>query len=166
MGWISKGHFSTKVRVEIVDGVPVPDTMWITATNEELGLQVEIDAQLEQGRMVATRLLCETSAGDRLTTELVRRVPLANLLRGGIASGLGVLPMMGKDLAALRAAGPVEETLKTVAIVYRLAYLAGDPPTAAVRSVFELPKSTASRWVQMARSQGHLGKTSPRTAGV
>ncbi len=38
---------------DVIDGVAVPDSMTITATNDELLLEVEILASLQGGRMVA-----------------------------------------------------------------------------------------------------------------
>ncbi|MGI8868763.1 MAG: hypothetical protein ACR2F6_07920 [Mycobacteriales bacterium] len=62
-----------------------------------------------------------------------------------------------EDIARLKAAGPTEDTLKWVARSYRLALILGEPPTRAVERDLRVPRSTAGRWVALARERGHLG---------
>lgn len=61
--------------------------------------------------------------------------------------------------------GPSDEDLRAVADVYQLAYVTGGAPTKTVMERLALPRSTASRWVRMARERGLLGPATPRKAG-
>lgn len=71
-----------------------------------------------------------------------------------------------EDLRSILDGGPTDEALRWVAKVYRLALVMGDSPTREVESVFELPRSTADRWVALARERGFLGKAEgPGKAG-
>jgi hypothetical protein len=164
--WIAKGHISGTTEVEVIDGVLVPQALRITATNEEIPLEVEINAEVVDGRMVARTITCTATGGAKLSTELLRQVPVANLVRAGTFSGPGFMSLVGTDIEALKATGPTDETLKVVAKLYRLAYVIGDPPTASVRTSFDVSKSTAARWVQLARHRGFLGPASPRAAAI
>jgi hypothetical protein len=49
--------------------------------------------------------------------------------------------------------------------MYRLSYACGVAPTKSVAELFEMPRSTAGRWIATARKKGYLGKASPRYAG-
>ena len=61
--------------------------------------------------------------------------------------------------------GPSDEDLRTVAALYQVAYATGQAPTKLVMNRLDLPRSTASRWVRMARDRGLLGPATPRKAG-
>jgi hypothetical protein len=58
-----------------------------------------------------------------------------------------------------------DEILERVASVYRAALKAGAPPTDAVKTAFDIPRSTAGRWVAETRRRGFLGPATPRRAG-
>ncbi len=156
---------TTTARVEIVDGVMVPSGLSVTASGDELPGDIEVRVVLQGGRMVAHQVTCIAREGDRITAAALRDIPVAKIVRLGVLSLPGTFALAGKDFVALRKAGPSEETLRTVAAVYRLAYLIGDSPTAAVRGAFDVPKSTAARWVQLARARGFLGAADSRKAG-
>lgn len=124
----------------------------------------------------AGRLLCkeltlrQRDDGPPVTSDALRAVPVATLMR---SAGLGALlasqPHSGggvemfplvldsETVDRVRALGPVRDSLQEVARVYRLALVLGDPPTRAVEATFGLPRSTAGRWVGLAREQGFLG---------
>ncbi|MFJ7525195.1 hypothetical protein ACIQ1S_09730 [Streptomyces griseus] len=51
------------------------------------------------------------------------------------------------------------EHLAQVAAIYREALKEGSGPTRAVANHFDIPHSTAAKWVGRARSQGHLRPT-------
>jgi hypothetical protein len=54
-----------------------------------------------------------------------------------------------------------------VARVYREAWARGDPaPTVAVAEAFSIRKTTAAKWVVVARRRGYLGPAVPRRAGI
>lgn len=52
--------------------------------------------------------------------------------------------------------GPTDENLQTIARTYRFCRLVGTPPTKAIQEIFNLPRSTATRWVAAARKKGFL----------
>jgi hypothetical protein len=57
------------------------------------------------------------------------------------------------------------EHLANVASVYREAWKAGEHPTKAVESHFEVSHSTAARWVGQARRRDHLGRPAEGSRG-
>jgi transposase len=61
--------------------------------------------------------------------------------------------------------GPSDEDLRAVADVYGLAFVTGGAPTKTVMERLGLPRSTAGRWIKMARERGLLGPATPRKAG-
>jgi hypothetical protein len=166
MGFLVKGSIDTNAAgIEVVDGVPVPSIMTATAVSEDPPLEVRLRIEPRDGRMVATSMKCSTGAGEHLSSELLRQIPVAQIVTLGVLDAIGTLTLAGADFRAMRAAGPTDDTLNTVAAVYRLAYLTSGRPTAYVRESFGVSKSTASRWVQLARSKGFLGAAFPRRAG-
>lgn len=58
-----------------------------------------------------------------------------------------------------------DQHLEEVADVYKRAHGKRQRPTQAVMVEWEVPRSTASRWVRLAREAGHLGPAKPRQAG-
>jgi transposase len=69
------------------------------------------------------------------------------------------------DPVAVGRKGPTDQALRMVGAVYRIAYLMGEPPTRAVAQTFQVPRSTAGRWVHLARERGFLGPATARRAG-
>lgn len=63
------------------------------------------------------------------------------------------------EVAEIRAAGPVDSSLKAVARFYNLAVAMGEPPAKAVENALGLPRTTASKWVRRARDKGFLAET-------
>lgn len=61
--------------------------------------------------------------------------------------------------------GPTDEALRKVAVVYAVTYAVGQAPVKKVTEVFGLARSTAGRWVTLARERGFLGPTTPGRAG-
>lgn len=55
-----------------------------------------------------------------------------------------------------KAAGPVEDSLRKVAMVYRAALATQSPPTKAVQDVFDLPARTAGSWISKAKGKGYI----------
>lgn len=56
----------------------------------------------------------------------------------------------------MRQNGPVDSTLREVAAIYRHAESMGARPVKMVTETFDLPRTTATRWVRMAREKGFL----------
>jgi hypothetical protein len=122
------------------------------------------------GRVVCQSLTVRQRAGGPpVTTEVIRSVPVARLTRGVVAEHWQTVDVrehevsfadarLTEEIAArLREQGPTRESLTWVARAYRLALVLGDPPTQAVERGLGLPRSTAGRWVALARQEGFLG---------
>jgi hypothetical protein len=75
----------------------------------------------------------------------------------GVGTAAPVLTEQEVELARLR--GPVDSTLRTTAAIYKAAAAVGDPPLQAVERTLGLPRSTAGRWVSLARGRGLLGRS-------
>jgi hypothetical protein len=161
-------------------------------------LQLDLEAQRGEadraGQFVCVRLEVRRRGGLPVTTEAVRSIPVAAIVRQAVRAHVGAVDigqpedgpvadaLLGKgepagerkshgrrghtvmlrsppwDLAQrAQLEGPSHDVLFWVAYVYRRAAVLGDRPTKAVESTFQLPRSTAGRWVAMARRHGHLG---------
>jgi hypothetical protein len=141
---------------------------------------LEADIVFEEGRFVIDRLTIQRREdGPLITTEGLRQIAVAALLHVAVegnvmhASPTGeagdkVLTWPWLLMLSERAqagGGPSEEDLFAVATVYQVAYATGAPPTRTVMQRFGLPRSTASRWIALARERGLLGPATPRKAG-
>lgn len=133
------------------------------------------------GRFVCYELdLQQLDDGPAVTSEALRRLPVAAMVRELAAAlwtqtgnpdrdaarwaeespeavGRWRLRLGTEEYERIRDQGPTAEALAWVAHAYRLALVLGDPPTQAVERLLGLPRSTAGRWVTLARAQGHLG---------
>lgn len=128
--------------------------------------RIEIEVLFKAGRYVAKSVKVTTLAGadTPVTADLLRAVSLEEMVREGVHrhmshhdAGVAVKP----DTSL----GPIDENLRAVAVVYRRAYAAGDPPKRAVSDGLGLNVNTAARWIMKARERGFLGPTEMRRAG-
>lgn len=159
------GGFSGDQKIEVIDGVPVPEKLWVKAVDPAWPFDVRIDVRLERGRMTIARVAYDVHEGKDLESGDLR-IPLLQIFRAGVASALaGLSALAGRNLAAIKEEGPTEENLKVVAAAYRLAYLSGHAPTQAVAELLQLQRPTAAKWVQRARDEGALGPAEERRAG-
>jgi hypothetical protein len=157
---------------------------------EEEGLySLEADVVYEQpvggrmGHFVCNRLTVKRREdGPPVTTEGLREVAVNAFLRLAVEGRLmrvgptirdgnkstWELTWAGPIALSERAqagGGPSDSDLRAVADVYQLAYVTGGAPTKTVTQRLGLPRSTASRWIRMARERGLLGPATPRKAG-
>jgi hypothetical protein len=156
---------------------------------EERLYSLEADVVYEQpvggrmGHFVCNRLTVKRREdGPPITTEGLREIPVTAFLRLAVeANRLRVGPReygghtssweltwAGPIALSERAqggGGPSDEDIRAVADVYQLAYVTGGAPTKTVMERLGLPRSTASRWIALARKQGMLGPATPRKAG-
>lgn len=159
--------------VEAAPGVGVPRRFSAKVWDlGDLPCDLELEAQLEGGRFVLTRLCgFRREGGPALTSEILRAVPVARVLRAVLEAITHDVSRSGDGRVHFsmtrvdREAGPTDENLRRVARVYRGAHLVGMPPTKAVQDHFGLARSTAGRWVMEARRQGFLGPGTERQAG-
>jgi hypothetical protein len=155
--------------------VVAPETFTYRSERRDLGCNVEIQAVFEAGRFVVDRLTIQRrEGGPPITTEVLRGVGVAIMLHVAVESnvmhpdGHKVTDWPWLLLPSQRAqagCGPAEEDLRNVATLYQVAYATGNPPTKTVMDRFGLPRSTASRWIALARKRGLLGPATPRKAG-
>jgi hypothetical protein len=174
--------------IPFAPGLAVPRAFTFRV-EEEGRYSLEADVAYEQpvggrmGHFVCNRLtITRREDGPPVTTEGIREIPVAaflrlavegNLLRVGPTERHGQtsswkLTWAGPIALSERAqagGGPNDADLRAVADVYQLAYLTGAAPTKMVMQRLDLPRSTASRWVRMARDRGLLGPATPRKAG-
>ena len=151
------------MRVTEVDGVPE-----LTSLRIELGKELRF--QDESGHLVHVAAV-EPSADTIITTDRLRRLPLALLARqaAAIAAGDEDEAVRGHD--ATRDSWPQgrrrpDSHYEEVAEVYRRALRAKLPPTKAVQDRWKVGRAMASKYVKEARERGLLGDPSrPGVAG-
>ena len=133
-------------------------------------LHVTIWLAVVEGRYVAREVCVESVDGQGVTGEALRGVPVARLIRETVeemsSGGDPGITTQGALRSMHERLSPVEQFLPNVAITYRLGYLAGDKATSWVAEWFEVPQSTAARWVRLARQRGLLGRTEKGKAGI
>jgi hypothetical protein len=150
---------------------------------EGLPYRLELRVVHEEGRFVVDQLTVKRrEGGPPVTTERLREVPIAALLRLAVESNImrvGPTTREGNRSSweltwasplalserAKGGGGPSDEDLRTVAALYQVAYATGQAPTRLVMNRLELPRSTASRWIALARERGLLGPATPGKAG-
>lgn len=102
-----------------------------------------------------------------MTPDALRAIPVANLTKMAGArhvlyeEGDGTLrqrALLDEDVDRIKRDGPTDQALRLVAYLYRLALVVGEPPTQTVERNLRLARSTAGRWVSLARKRGFLGK--------
>jgi hypothetical protein len=160
--------------VELIGGLRVSAEFSAHATGPGLPYDVTIEARYEGGRFrVLTLTTTSRPEGEPVTTEGLRKVPVGRIMQqaleklvveGEWQSGLVEWGPWGISMHT-RPKGPDEDAQLTVAALYRFAHLVGVPPTAYVAETLGLPKSTAGRWVGLARKSGHLGPALGTKAG-
>lgn len=154
--------------VEVAAGMHVPELVQVRDDSGDY--VVEVDVVPDAGRLVAQGVrVTRKPGGPAVTGEGLRAVQVASLTRRAIGRLLEVSERDGKqavtkrrklhpdDVPRLRENGPTTETLDWVAHLYRLALVTGEPPTKAVETALDIPRSTAGRWVAAARERGLLG---------
>jgi hypothetical protein len=149
------------------EGVLAPRRITATARSHDPDYDLELEVELERGRYVVKSLTCRARKGGAVTSEGVTHIPVKNILRQVVGRELRI-PLLSPGRAAnysLAEGGPTDQALKHAAAVYRMAHLMGLPPTESVAQDLSLPRSTAGRWVSMARQRGFLGPAAPRKAG-
>jgi hypothetical protein len=151
---------------------------------EGLPYRLELRVVHEDGRFVVDQLTVKRREdGPPVTTEHLREVPIAALLRLAVESNVvrvrGSATREGDTSSwelewasplalserAKGGGGPSDKDLRTVAALYQVAYATGQAPARLVMDRLELPRSTAGRWIRMARERGLLGPATPRKAG-
>jgi len=139
---------------------------------EQDGYRVEVVAAYDagDGRFVCDQLtIRRRQGGPPVTSEALREVAVAELVRLAIYEQVvKALPQAQTPVTlserARAGGGPGDQDLRAVVNTYVFAHLAGRPPVKAVMERLGLPRSTANRWVALARERGLLGPATPRKA--
>lgn len=159
------------VKIDLGDGLFIHSETVVSAPGPDDTIDIHIG--VAGGRLVADRVeVKRLESGAGITSELLRRIPVATLVRFGAhavqyvhgrreSGGLtvGAAWPSEEEGAYVARHGLDDETLKIVARTYRVAYLIGDSPTKKVEELLELPRSTAGRWVAAARERGYLSES-------
>jgi hypothetical protein len=150
---------------------------------EGLPYRLELRVIHEDGRFVVDQLTVKRKpGGPPLSTEGLRDIPVAALLRLAVESNVMRVGPTIRDgntssweltwasplelsERAKGGGGPSDADLQTVADLYHVAYATSQAPTKLVMNRLGLPRSTASRWIALARKRGLLGPATPRKAG-
>ncbi len=171
--------------VKIAPGIAaMSPSKWIVEDVSGFDVEIEIVA-LPATRNSAGRFVCESlkvtqrAGGAPVTSEAIRGVPVARLIRfiaaqsclsidnsSGTSIGLSDRRLTKATAEKLRSSGPTDEALEWVARAYRTALVLGESPTKSIESAVGLSRSTAGRWVSLAREKGFLGASEgPGRAG-
>lgn len=164
--------------VELVPGVRVAARFEVRfAADDAVPVDVRMVVAFDGDRFHVEELCCHRADGrPPVTGEAIRAVPVAQLLGRAVVPHVFDVEPTGAEDGSIRAtpvgafgpedvtSGPTDDALHKVATVYQLHYACGRPPTKAVEMIFEVPRSTAGRWVSMARDRGLLGPTTPGRA--
>lgn len=163
------------------------------AKTQHEGAEVEFDVVIDdRGTPQCRRLEVRTEDGS-VGGEMLRRIPVARLLRMAVTAAARKLepkregepdpdePWV-RDMpstermefyrdyakgarAPRRGSLLTDENLRQVAELYRAAIKRGDPPTQMVAEAMHVARSTAARWVGKARERGFLGPSMRGRAG-
>ncbi|HEY3867604.1 MAG TPA: hypothetical protein VGM10_04620 [Actinocrinis sp.] len=162
--------------VEILAGIAVQLPLTFTTAMERLGIEVEGLVDLVGDRLGCVQLEVKGAGEKTITGELLRQIPVGTLVASAVRTGLVQTRLV--DDGRLRVtepawltppegfpkAGPTDEALQFIALVYQLAYILGESPTKAVAQL-GMPYATASRWIARARDAEYLLPTGPGRAG-
>lgn len=146
--------WEVELRVARVDGVPRILGLRITPARRHTG-----GDELRPGLKVRDVVI---------STESVRRLPLARMLRAVLSVQEGDLKRASKELGVVergRGAQWPDEHYRLVAGVYRAAVNAGRPPNPAICARWEVSRAAASKWIRRARDLGYIGPPLPGRAG-
>jgi len=168
---------------EIVPGVQLWNEVLVHAWDYH-GMDVDVLVRLADDRLTADVVTVRRrDGGDPVTADALRSIAVTQFIRRSLeaharAGGDPFVTLTGeprvafdflaeKDRDRMVEAGPVTETLRMVAALYRIALAIGDRPTKTVTEVFQVPRYTADRWVAKARERGFLGPAEgPGKAGA
>lgn len=147
-----------------------------TATADDIPVETTIEAiyspEAGRYRIVATAHRATIGTAE-ITPTVLRQIRLGELLSAAVPYGIAVdfegkrrsvhnlLATGGrvvpKSLAAIAvAAGPTNDTLGLVHLIYSVAALAATPPMRAVATELGIPERTATHWITKARDAGLL----------
>lgn len=165
----------TRPPVPLGSGFAMGYSPSVRVDDPTVDVVVELDLDVEEGRLVVTELRAERRPdGPPVTVDVLKSLPLVSLVtrsaEAGLMSGLVKVRSTGPGSTRIVPARPEDlEKLPDVeraAVVYRAAFLFGLPPTAAVAEALGVSRDVAAKRVQAARQAGLLEPTTKgRKAG-
>lgn len=154
--------------INIAEGIAGPPSATVRVEDYE-GFDLVASVVFTSGRYECDELCVRRRPnGPQVTGEAIRGIPVAGIIRDAVARMLlqvsadadgtatASSPLHLDIPSGLAAGGPTDEALRLVAKVYRVAQALGQPPTQSVQRDLELPRSTAGRWISLARKRGLL----------
>jgi hypothetical protein len=173
-------------HVPLRDGYAVPHRF--AADSDAISLDISVDTN---GTAHCLGVIVRaTEVGGDVTGDTLRRIPIARLVKLAVASAAryyapiepGSEPVFHvfrpgprdaefyaqytEDARRPRRGSPLtDDHLQQVAGLYRAALERGDPPTQTIADELHAARSTAARWVSLARERGILGASLPGQAG-
>ncbi len=156
--------------VAVAPGLAFPsDGVRVIASGTPHGQDVEVLVVVQDGRLVAREVVVrQVDDGPPVTSEALRQVQVAALVQWAVRHIQRVHAVREHQIVLdaglaheaeftrAKQQGMTDETLQLVARIYRVALLMGKPPVKIIEEWFELPRSTAGRWVTAARKKGFL----------
>lgn len=151
------GTLHARLVVDLGDGftMPMSGTFEVPGTPEFM-YDVAFRYRWFEGRFDVVEVRVKGLEDFTVTGEVLRKIPVERILRDYLATTVRP-PREFADLG---------DELVRVAAVYRIAYLAHQPPVQAVAEQLGLPASTAAKKVMAARRVGLLPPTTQGKAGV
>lgn len=168
----------------------IPNRFYATFTFPDRPYRVWLDIRTSPSTgptVYDLRVQHSLTAPGGITTELLRSIPMRDLRRMAVEAASrpitewGTVETVGVQRRVFRSdqsnwtvgavGGPgrgrriSDEFLQRVADVYRDAMAAGRPPVAAIVGELHAERSTAGRWVMLARQRGFLGPAKGTMAG-
>jgi hypothetical protein len=153
------GGIYAKTRVRI-------DSTWVTQVHgEDVELDYSANIVLDGRRYVIDDLhIRRRPGGPAVTGELIRKIPVHHIMRRAVVDAteyrengqVSQIRLTDSDLKRIVGNGPTDETLQWVARLYVSGELAGIAPAKNVRSILEIPTSTAGYWIRRAKDRGFL----------
>jgi len=161
-----------KRLVDVVADLKFPEIVHYGSPETLDGYTVEVDIVPAEGRLMVSRVSVESTTGNPVDANVLRRLPLAQIIREVAAANLehhgpaARAFVMTQNPEEVRRLGPGNDAaLEALAMVYARAYAVGNEPTKAVEQTFGFTRSTASRWISRARDRGFLSRTQQGKAG-
>jgi hypothetical protein len=163
----------------------VPLRFRATARDDDRPVELEMDIEMTGDEPHCRRLEIRVLDDGEITGDTLRRIPMKRLV--DILVTLAAFKVTGpatmqtgmptaeraefydryvSNARRPRRGSPItDDHLGQVAEIYRAALKRGDPPTQTIAKQMHAARSTAARWVALARERGHLGASLPGRAG-
>lgn len=161
-------------NVEVTPGmfVTVPFTAFGPVTVAGRTFEVELEFKETSEGIKPVSIKATTADGEPISSTGLRSLAIGDLTRTAMsnavkrgtrsqsADGAETLTLerniSAEHRAAIRAAGPVDDSLRWAAHFYEVGKLLGLPPAKQVEIELGLPRTTASKWIRRAWEKGFL----------